>query len=143
MFEFFHFIAIQPFQMGYDELVRGHWIGIVIIFLGAAMNLLIIMVPVMIIAFVYEMIDTSGPQQKKRGFVTETRYAPAHTTLVGKVTIYHPARWYATMAVSDNAEELQIDQELFDNLQPRDQLDVMVTTGKLSKKTRIVDLATQ
>ncbi len=149
MLEILHVITIGTIMFGVGDIQNGDWIGILPIFLGCMMILLFIMFGIAIALWIYQMIDTSGPTQTMQGVVKGKRYVPAHITQVYNaatkttVPIYHPSRWYTTFIVQEVAEEIQVDKEIFDAVGKDDQMNVRTTTGRLSKRTRILELAPQ
>ncbi len=144
---FVYLVFFYPFVEGWREISHGDWIGILPIVIGILMWLAVILVIGMVATGIYDAIDKSGPTIAERGTVTETRYVPAHTTMVYNAAtktstpIFHPPRWYATFAVKGTAEELGISETLHEKLQSGDQMNLLTTTGKLSKVTRIVGFA--
>lgn len=138
MIDFFQF----TFFGWIEKFGQGDYVGgILLLFIAVLMVFFIFAV----LALIYDIIDTSGEAASQRGTVVDTRYAAAYTTMImsGKVMvpIHHPARWYATFSVPGGSEEVQIEQAIHTHLQKDDQMDVLVTTGRLSKAVRIVGLA--
>lgn len=147
--EFLLEFLTAPFTMiplGYERISNGDWgMGVIEVFIGILVLATEALIISFICAFIYELIETSGPKARERGTVISTRYRPAHTTTIwngqSHTLIYHPNRWYATFRVKGAREEVEITRKHYTHLTPGDQMDVLVTRGRLSKRRRIVSLA--
>ena len=147
MIEFLKFVTIDPITTGLKDVMEGDWSGLFGVSLGLITILTIVSILSVICLAVYEIIDTRGPTTQERGTVTNTRHVPAHMTMIYNAAtktstpIFHPPRWYAAFSVKGAHEELCTTENVFGQLEQGDQMDVLVTQGKLSKKKRIVGFA--
>ena len=147
MLEFFYAVTVWPFVQGFHDVMKGDWSGALLIVIGVLMITLILLVISMIFYGIYEVIDKSGPVKIQTGTVTRTRFVPAHVTMIynaatkTQTPIFHPPRWYAAFQANESVEELSISAQIYGNLQRGDQMRILVTEGKLSKRTRIVGFA--
>jgi hypothetical protein len=147
MLEFFYIMAVWPIQQGIHDITLGDWSGALLITIGILMDTLIVGVIAAILFVIYDIIDKSGPTTTHVGTVTQTRFVPAHVTTIYNVAtktqtpIFHPPRWHAAFQANETIEELGVSEKLYAQLHKDDQMRILITQGKLSKRTRIVGFA--
>ena len=96
---------------------------------------------------VYIEIDANGPQSSEVGIVKATRFAPEDSTpkFNPAMKTHLPTRlqdeWYLTVSVRDQTEEIKVEEDIYRSLRQDDRVNVIVQTGQLSGKIKILGLA--